>query len=339
MPCPRCGKFDSNKYCDPCIREIVLKVQESERQILNMAIMFAGFGEKGYLANKVVYTDSKVLNTNSTGLDQQQTKEATKHGRAEGFSAVGKKFTLIGQGAHTPSQAVKTFIFPTTITVCECRTFMSALYCNAARIVLNKISPLLFDDVFPTLQISSNDDDDVMKFMTFRQITEKDIAQVMPGDWIWVPNPDPAYRDVQGLGLVRSGAASGWNLICVTTLPERKYIGFGLSEGHVQAMTLDEIMAFLQKEANKNKSSKSKEIVDFGPKTRRGSMELPKTTSKALLDNSSSLLMMANAASLKWKLYSLNAAASSISAGPIAPGFRRRGRPDPGPRCSSARGA
>ncbi len=308
MPCPRCGNFDSNKYCDACVREIGLKVQESERQILNMAIMFAGYGERGYLTDKVVYTDSKVLKSDATGLNPEETKHAGRHGRAQGFLAQGKKFTLLGgQGNPTPSQAVKTFIFPTTITVCECRTFMSALYCNSARIILNKISPLLFDDVFPALKISSDDDDDVMKFMTLSQITEKDIARVMPGDWIWIPNPDPSYRDVQGTGLVRSGSASGWNLICVTTLPERRYIGFGLSDDHVEAKTLEEIMEFLQREANKNKSSKSKEVV-VATKAKRGSMELPKTTGRALLDHTSPLLLMANTSSLKWKLYSLDTA-------------------------------
>lgn len=295
MPCPRCNRFLSNKYCDECIREIDFKVQEAKTQILNMAIMFAGYGEKGYLSDKIVYTDSPVAKQYAN----------SKHGRADGFTALGKKFTLLGN--LTPSNAIKTFIFPDTHTICECRTFMSALYCNAARVILNKISPLLFDIVFPALKISCDDDDDVMRFMTVSQITKDDIALVMPGDWIWIPNPDFRYREFHG-GEIRSGAASGWNLICVTTLPERRYIGFGLSEGHLQAKTLDQILGFLQQESNKNKGSGSKELAIATPKAKRGSMELPKTTSISLLDNSSALEDMASKSYLKWKLYSLDTA-------------------------------
>jgi hypothetical protein len=289
MPCPKCGNGPTNKYCPACLRDIDIGIQGSRTQILNMAVMFAGVGEQNYLSDRVVYTDSATAKQVQGG----------KNGHADGFNALQKTFTL--QQGVSPSVAVKSFIMPANVTVCECRGFISGVYCNGVRIVLNKLAPLLFDHVFPGLSISCDDNDSCMEFLNRKKITKNDIDSITMGDWIWIPNPNTQYREFTG-GKLASGAASGWNLLCVKTYPEKLFIGFGLSHGpHVQAQTLEKILEHLNNEASRNNSSGVVYDKVEEKKMRRGSMELPKRGGLSLVEK-------ADLSSYPWKLYTLNTA-------------------------------
>jgi hypothetical protein len=115
----------------------------------------------------------------------------SQHGAALGFNAAGKTFTL-GSG-FKPTEAISSFINPTQgQTVCECKTFMSAVFYYAISQQLNTIQSGLFDLAFPgltmTAETDETDETELRKFMTINDIT--DLEFVMKGYWFWIVNPE-----------------------------------------------------------------------------------------------------------------------------------------------------
>jgi hypothetical protein len=232
------------------------------------AIDFARRGERSYLAGNVIYSD------------QAQGGDAN-HGAAYGFRAESKVFTLLKPG--TAGSSIEKFISPvaTSRTVCECKTFMLAVYYNAIRVVLDELHPDLFDLVFTTLTLSPDpkDDETILKeLFAIRAITFQEEFLLQPGDWLYVANPSVAYTEFHveptgGKG--RSGAAGGWNLVCVSSGPNM-YLGLGLTDlkqANPKEQSLDAVLSFMNQEATTREKVPNVD-ADVKVRPRSGSLEV-----------------------------------------------------------------
>jgi hypothetical protein len=262
MPCRRCKTTETDKnYCSTCAKFFVDTINNKGDALRAAAIKFARTGESNYLAGHVVYSD------------QAKKGNDANNGSAFGFRAQSKVFTLLNPG--TASAAIEKFVSPidSTKTVCECKTFMLAVYYNAIRVVLEDLHPDLFDCVFTSLTLSPDpgDDDTILKkYFIIKPIGFDQEMLVRAGDWLYVANPSADYSEFHVSptgGNAQSGAAGGWNLVCVAS-PPNKYLGLGLTKLGSQAPKEQSLVAVLE---FMNDESKSREVVtkpDTGLKAR-----------------------------------------------------------------------
>jgi hypothetical protein len=270
MPCRRCKSTETDKnYCAVCAKFFVDTIGNKGEALRAAAVKFARIGETNYLARHVVYSDQANNSSNAN------------HGSAFGFRAESKVFTLLHPG--TGSAAIEKFVSPidSTQTVCECKTFMLAVYYNAIRTVLEDLHPDLFDCVFTKLTLSPDPGDDntiLRQYFEIKAIGFDQEMLVRPGDWLYIANPAADYTEVHVAptgGTAQSGAAGGWNLVCVEASPN-KYLGLGLTKLGSPAPKEQSLVAILE---FMNDESKAREVVtkpDAGVKTRArsGSMDL-----------------------------------------------------------------
>ncbi|HET6151036.1 MAG TPA: hypothetical protein VFH68_26105 [Polyangia bacterium] len=279
MPCRKCkGEEATKPYCSKCVALFVSTIKNKGPALQAAAIDFARRGEQSYLDGNVVYSDQ------AKGAD-------ANHGSAFGFRASSKVFTLLTPG--TASISIEKFISPigSTRTVCECKTFMLAVYYNAIRTVLEDLHPQLFDLVFDKLTLTPDPGDDVRLkgFFTIKSIAFSQEFLVRAGDWLYVANPSVTYSEVNiqvtgGKG--QSGAAGGWNLVCVSTVPN-KYLGLGLTDLSATApkeQSLSAILDYMYQEG-KTKEVVTKDEWGVKPRARSGSLDLKdeKTDQKRLV--------------------------------------------------------
>ena len=132
MPCPHCHKGETDTFCENCIREITAAVMGAEQDIRAKAVCCVKMGESNYLRKTIAYSD------------EASERQNANNGSAVGFTAKGKIFEL--QKDFNPTEAIYSFINPSHgQTVCECKTFMCAVFYRATCEKLNEIHQGHFD--------------------------------------------------------------------------------------------------------------------------------------------------------------------------------------------------
>lgn len=264
MPCMSCKNLEMYNYygresnfCRACFEKMfpnafrrqetfnsaaTFKVmhQLSSQQFANAVMKFAVEGEARYCDGTTKYGNE----VEGIGADFDKVRFS---GTAMNCHAAGMIFTpAIGKRA---SQAVLGFFASPQQVVCECHTFVLAVYYRA---LLECLTDTIFDLVFRDMciepgvryRVSNNPLKDVLEDFD----VTLDESSIRVGDWVYVANRTSFNTEFKG------HPAVGWNLICISEDP-RKYIGLGL--GNKDGQSLAEILAYLDDEYEKLKKKKA----------------------------------------------------------------------------------
>jgi|HubBroStandDraft_6_1064221.scaffolds.fasta_scaffold87807_2 hypothetical protein len=260
MPCLICNTGANTGVCPSCLENICDKAKNLAPEVKDNAVKFVKTGEASWLSGRVQYSD------------EAQRGFAQHNGQASGFTVKGKNFTLMPNAKA--SLAVRNFINPNegTPTICECKSFMTAVYYNAVCEALEEIHRGLFDIVFNNLELvagKGTDESYLEHLFIIRNVLDE--SNVTLGDWFYTVSPSEKQTEVhavEGLGKTnKAGAAGGWNLVCVNVTGTKQYIGLGLSNkelGKVNSLTLDEILEFLWNTGEEKKTGEDKKLKRRG---------------------------------------------------------------------------
>lgn len=221
MPCLMCESkslFNESAFCVDCYRVMFPK---HARNLLGEDITTDSVAKA--VVKWIWNAEEKYGKTMMYVQDLTGEEAKNKSLRAKGFQG--------GMRGLVPtvlsSTAIRQF-FDGELTVCECHSLMMAIYYRA---LLDLLGDSLFENVFSGqkmtlftgvgLQFSSVKDP--WQGLMSKYNVNEDGSNVQVGDWIYFTNR-PDYKAKHP-----GGAAAGWNVVCVSTKDEPRYMGFGLT--------------------------------------------------------------------------------------------------------------